>query len=264
MSTAPTVRVDRDGSTARITIDNPGKRNAMTRAMWGRLAEVVTETAADPTARVLVVAGEGGHFCAGADIAEFAAGRDGDYERVNAAAEEALARFPGPTVAMIRGNCVGGGVSIAAACDLRIAADDAVFGVTPARLGLVYPAESLRRLVSLVGPAVAKHLLYTAELLDAHGASAAGLVDRVLPAAGLAGHVDELIETLLSRSSLTQQAMKEMIDEIGRIGSVDPSTAARWDEMSTVSGEVSEGVAAFAERRPARFPWRRDRPGQTG
>lgn len=267
MSNPPTVHLEVEDATARVIIDNPGKRNAMTRAMWSRLGEVVSDAASMPSVRVLVVAGAGDHFCAGADIAEFADGRDEDYDRINARAEEALAGFPGPTVAMIRGNCVGGGVSIAVACDVRIAAEDAVFGVTPARLGLVYPAESLRRLVSIVGPAVAKRLLFTADIIGAAQASSSGLVDHVLPSADLAGHVDEVVETLLSRSSLTQQAMKELIDEIVRTGSAAPATATRWDRLSTMSGEVAEGVAAFSERRPARFPWRRgaaDGTGQTG
>lgn len=232
--------------------------------MWARLGEAVADAAATAAVRVLVVAGSGDHFCAGADIDEFAAGRDEDYDRINARAEEALAGFPGPTVAEIRGNCIGGGVSIAMACDVRIAADDAVFGVTPARLGLVYPAESLRRLVSIVGPAVAKQLLFSGDIVDATRASSTGLVDRVLPSAELAGHVEGVVETLLSRSSLTQQAMKEMVDEVARNGSVSPATSSRWDRLSAVSGEVAEGVAAFAERRPANFSWRREIPGETG
>lgn len=257
MAGAPTVAAVRDGHVARIVIDNPGKRNAMTRAMWAALATTVEELGNDRSVRILVVTGAGDHFCAGADIAEFAGGRDEDYDRVNARAEDLLSRFPGPTVAMIRGNCVGGGVSIAAACDLRVAAADATFGVTPARLGLVYPAESLRRLVSLVGPGAAKHLLFTADLVDAGWAANHGLVTEVVAPVDLAGRVDELLATLSSRSSLTQCAMKEMVDDIVREGTVSPSTSADWDGTSASSGEVAEGVAAFAERRPARFPWSR-------
>ena len=154
----------RDGEVARVTIDRPEKRNSMTRRMWCDLGDAVEE-AATSGARVLVITGRGEHFCAGADIGEFAGGRGEDYDRDNRRAEEAIASFPGPSVAAIAGSCVGGGVSIAIACDVRIAASDARFGVTPAKLGIVYPSNALERLVGVVGPSAAKRLIFTAAIV---------------------------------------------------------------------------------------------------
>jgi enoyl-CoA hydratase/carnithine racemase len=164
------------------------------------------------------------------------------------AAEEALAAFPKPTVAAVRGHCVGGGAQLAAACDLRLAEEGALFGVTPARLGIVYPASSTRRLVSLVGPATAKYLLFTAELIDAGRALRTGLVDEVLPAGELDGRTAELTRVLVSRSQLTQAAAKEFT-----AGRTDRD--AHWAARARGGGDTAEGVAAFLERRPPRFTW---------
>ncbi|MDX2592174.1 MULTISPECIES: enoyl-CoA hydratase/isomerase family protein [Streptomyces] len=235
------------GAVATVVIRNPAKRNAMTAAMWRSLPPLLAELAADPRVRALVLTGEGGTFCAGADISSLR-GSAAEAQSLAVAAEEALAAFPKPTLAAVRGHCVGGGAQLAAACDLRLAREDALFGVTPARLGIVYPASSTRRLVSLVGPATAKYLLFTAELIDAGRALRTGLVDEVLPEDELDGRIAELTGVLVARSQLTQAAAKEFVN-----GRTDRD--AHWSEQARGSGDTAEGVAAFLERRQPRFSW---------
>ena len=178
--------VEVTGPVATVVISNPARRNAMTAAMWRQLPELLDRLEPDPDVRALVLTGAGDAFCAGADLGDLAELLDAGDASIAVAAEERLARFAKPTVAAIRGACVGGGAQLAVACDLRIAADGARFGVPPARLGLVYPAPTTRRLARLVGPSAAKHLLFTAELIDAERALRIGLVDEVLPVDRLA------------------------------------------------------------------------------
>lgn len=250
------VRAVVDGAVATLTLERPDKRNAVTMAMWAAIEAEVTALASRSDVRLLLVRGSGEHFCAGADISELTNGPGGEYARVNWAAEEALAGFPGPTVAVVKGNCIGGGVSIATACDLRIASDDATFGVTPAKLGIVYPTNAIERLVRLVGGSTTKHLMYTGEIVDAARALRTGLIDEVHSADRLEGRVAELVQTLLERSSLTQAATKAMVEEIVRDGRVKPATTRHWEDEMERSGEVREGVAAFLAKRAPRWPWR--------
>ncbi|MFD0374478.1 enoyl-CoA hydratase/isomerase family protein [Streptomyces sp. NPDC127112] len=195
---------------ATVTISHPAKRNAMTAAMWRALPRLLPGLAADPAVRVLVLTGAGPTFCAGADISSLTG--DEDPQALAVAAEEALAAFPKPTVAAVRGFCVGGGSQLAAACDLRFAEEGARFGVTPAKLGIVYPASSTRRLASLVGPAWAKYLLFSAELIGAEAALRAGFLNELLPAGELDKRVAEFTRVLTARSQLTQAAAKEFAD----------------------------------------------------
>ncbi|MFJ1699979.1 enoyl-CoA hydratase/isomerase family protein [Streptomyces sp. NPDC088252] len=224
---------------ATVVISNPAKRNAMTAAMWGALPGLLERLAADAAVRVLVLTGAGDTFCAGADISSL---------RDPAVDPQALAVFPRPTLAAIRGYCVGGGSQLAAACDLRFAEEGASFGVTPARLGIVYAASSTRRLVALTGPATAKHLLFSGELIDTARALRTGLVDEVLPPGELGKRVDAYARTLAARSRLTQAAAKEFAT--GR-----EDRDAYWAEQERRSGDTAEGVAAFLERRAPRFTW---------
>ncbi|MER5528508.1 enoyl-CoA hydratase/isomerase family protein [Streptomyces sp. NPDC002677] len=232
---------------ATVVIHNPAKRNAMTAAMWRALPPLLDELSADPGVRVLVLTGEGGTFCAGADISTLQ-GSPAEAQALACTAEEALAAFPKPTLAAVRGHCVGGGSQLAAACDLRFAAEGALFGVTPAKLGIVYPASSTRRLVSLVGPAATKYLLYSGELIGTERALRTGLVDEVLPEGELDGRVAEFTRILVARSQLTQAAAKEFAN-----GRTDRD--GHWTEQARGSGDTAEGVAAFLERRQPRFSW---------
>ncbi|TQK50721.1 enoyl-CoA hydratase/carnithine racemase [Streptomyces sp. SLBN-118] len=232
---------------ATLVISNPAKRNAMTAGMWRALPRLLAELATDDSVRALVLTGEGPTFCAGADISSLR--EPGEAPQILAVrAEEALAAFPKPTLAAVRGYCVGGGCQLAAACDLRFAEQDALFGVTPAKLGIVYPASTTRRLVSLVGPATAKYLLFSGELIDTERALRTGLVDEVLPQGELGKRVAEFTRIVASRSQLTQAAAKEFAT-----GRTDRD--AYWEEQARSGGDRAEGVAAFLERRAPRFTW---------
>ncbi|MFC3573911.1 enoyl-CoA hydratase/isomerase family protein [Streptomyces yaanensis] len=232
---------------ATVVIHHPAKRNAMTAGMWKALPPLLDALAADPAVRALVLTGEGRTFCAGADISTLR-GSPQRAQTLAVLAEEALAAFPKPTLAAIRGHCVGGGSQLAAACDLRFAEEGALFGVTPAKLGIVYPSSSTRRLVSLVGPGTAKYLLFSGELIDAERALRTGLADEVLPEGELGKRVAEFTRLLVARSQLTQAAAKEFAN-----GRTDRDTY--WAEQARGSGDTAEGVAAFLERRQPRFTW---------
>ncbi|MCX2970668.1 MULTISPECIES: enoyl-CoA hydratase/isomerase family protein [Streptomyces] len=237
-----------DGAVATVRLHHPAKRNAMTAAMWRDLPPLLDRLGADPAVRALVLTGSGDTFCAGADISGLR--DDSSPPALARAAEEALAAFPKPTLAAVRGYCVGGGCQLAVACDLRFAAQGAAFGITPAKLGIVYGAGSTGRLVSLVGPATAKYLLFSGELIDTARALRTGLVDEVLPAAGLDERVAAFTGVLAERSQLTQAAAKEFA-----AGPAAPDRIAHWEREAASCGEAAEGVAAFLERRRPRFTW---------
>jgi enoyl-CoA hydratase/carnithine racemase len=239
---------------ATITIDRPAKRNAMSADMWRALPGILDALAKDDAVRVAVLTGAGGDFCAGADISELGDIHRDDDSHLSTVAERALAAFPKPTLAAIEGYCVGGGCQLAAACDLRFATEDARFGITPAKLGIVYPAAATARLVRLVGPAAAKYLLFSADLVGAGHALRIGLLDEVVPAGGLHDRVAAFTATLASRSLLTQQATKEIVDAVAAGGPVEEKVA-RWHAEVAASGEVAEGVAAILERRAPNFTW---------
>lgn len=248
----PALVVTRDAPVATLTLTNPAKRNAMTPEMWQGLPGVLAELAEDPEVRVLVLTGAEGTFCSGADIAGLRESA-GAQQVLSVAAEEALAAFPKPTIAAIRGHCVGGGCQLAAACDLRFAAHGTRFGVTPAKLGIVYAASSTRRLVDLVGPATAKYLLFSGELIETGHALRVGLIDEAQADADLDARVRSFARTLASRSQLTQAAAKEFADGRG-----DPEERQdHWRKEALATGETAEGIEAFLERRAPRFPWGR-------
>ncbi|WP_418960084.1 enoyl-CoA hydratase/isomerase family protein [Streptomyces tritici] len=232
---------------ATVVITHPAKRNAMTAGMWRALPDLLGRLAGDPAVRALVLTGAGDTFCAGADISTLREPGD-EQQSLSVRAEEALAAFPKPTLAAIRGYCVGGGSQLAAACDLRFAEEGARFGVTPAKLGIVYASSSTRRLAALVGPAAAKYLLFSGELIDAERALRTGLVDEVHPVGALGKRVAEFTRVLASRSLLTQAAAKEFAD-----GRTDRDE--HWAAEARGSGDTAEGVAAFLERRPPRFTY---------
>lgn len=256
--TEPELLVDVQGAVGAITLNRPAKRNAVTYAMWVALGEACHRLAGDPAVRVVVLRGAGAHFCAGADITELLSPRPAgqpSFMDVNMAAEHALATLPKPVVALVQGDCIGGGCALAIDCDVRLAATDARFGITPAKLGIVYPPASLERAVRLLGPAV-KRLLFTGDLIDATDAHRMGLIDELLAPDQLDGRLVQLCETLTQRSLLTQAATKEMVAAVMERGVVSAELADTWAREVTRSGEMAEGVAAFEQRRPPQFPWR--------
>ncbi|GAA1137341.1 enoyl-CoA hydratase/carnithine racemase [Kitasatospora gansuensis] len=247
------LRASVDGAVATLVLDRPERRNAVTGAMWRALPGVLDRLATAPGVRVLLLTGANGTFSAGADISELTrVYADPDladtYHAENVAAEEALAAFPHPTIAVVHGHCVGGGCQLAAACDLRFVAEDALLGITPAKLGVVYPAVPTVRLARLVGPARAKYLLFSGELVGARRAELFGLADEVLPADRLDARAREFAELLATRSPQTIGAAK------AALAADDPAAAlAPWERKSRQSPDVREGLAAFLERRQPKF-----------
>lgn len=244
----------RDGATARIRIDRAAKRNALTHAMWTELAELVAEAS---DVRLLVLeAAEPGSFCAGADIGEFAeltgdpAWRVANQAAIRAAMD-ALASAAMPTVALIDGDCIGGGCGLALCCDLRLASPRARFGITPAKLGLVYSLDDTRRLVTAVGVDQAKRILFTGGLIDAAEAARIGLVTLVAEDLATAG--EALIASLLAASPHSQRESKAMIARI-TAGQQSDDEATRALFAAAFDGpDFREGSAAFAQRRKPEF-----------
>ncbi len=244
------------GPRATLTLDRPDKRNALDLAMWEALPGLVARAMADDRVRVLVVTGAGGAFCAGADIGEFAASAaDPAWRARNNAAIRAtqttLARADKPVLAAIDGDAIGGGLGVAMACDIRLATPRSRFGMTPAKLGLVYPLHDTKLLVDAVGPAQTKRMLFTARIMDAAEAQRIGLVDEVV--ADLAAATDEFCDRVASLSATTQRAAKHIVRRIldGAVDD-DPASAAEFD-AAFASADFKEGVAAFHAKRPARF-----------
>jgi enoyl-CoA hydratase/carnithine racemase len=255
----PELRVEIAGPVATLTIDNPDRRNALTGAMWDSFAPLLAPLAIDDSVAALVVRGAGENFSAGADIRDLdQILRDpgaGDGGHVTAG-ESALAAFPKPTIAAIDGYCVGGGWELAGACDIRLASERSTFGVTPARLGILYPLTGMTRLVQLAGPAAAKHLILSGELVDAATAARWGMVSRLLPVSGFWEAIAAFVDTLVTRSRLTQQGSKELIDLIADRDPVLADRAAFWDAQVAASEEAHVGAAAFLARETPKFPWR--------
>jgi enoyl-CoA hydratase/carnithine racemase len=238
-----------------LVFDRPHRRNAVTLAMWRGLPEVLRLLAGRSGVRALLVTGAGGTFSAGADISELSEvygdpGRADAYHAENVLAEEALAAFPHPTIAVVHGSCVGGGCQLAVACDLRFASEGARFGITPAKLGVVYPAVPTLRLARLVGPGRAKYLLFSGELVSAARAAELGLLEEVLPDGELDARALEFARLLGSRSPQTIGAVKAALagppEEAA--GAIEP-----WVRRSRRAPDVREGLAAFLERREPGF-----------
>lgn len=246
-----------DGAVGWLGIDRPARRNALRTADWQALAGRCAEAAALGL-RALVLHGSGGAFCAGADIdelaAQLAAGTGfAESNRIIQATQLALERLPLPTLAMIDGACVGGGMGLALACDFRIATPRTRFALTPARLGLVYSPDDTARLVRTLGAARAKQLLMLGVAVDADHARAWGLVDQVVEADALEATGTELAQRLAAGPPRALAAIKRVIAHAAGDAAVDRAEADRLFADAFTGTEFSEGAAAFLERREPRF-----------
>lgn len=235
---------------ARIVIDNPGRVNTLTRSMLHEMHCHLDEIAGRPDVRAVILTGAHGNFCAGLDISAITAGADDSIEHDFVDVEAALARCPKPTVAAIDGHCVGGGTQLAVACDLRIASCAARLAITPAKLGIVYPPDSIERLTDVIGPAATKRLLFTADTITADTALHYGLVTDVVPAADLGAVVDRLAATIAARSPITVAAAKQMTDAAAR-GEVTDTLRGHW--RTVPNPDLPIGLAAFADKRAPVF-----------
>jgi enoyl-CoA hydratase/carnithine racemase len=255
--TAETLLLDQDGSVATLTVNRPQRHNALTLAMFERIPSLVRAAATMPGVRALVLRGAGAKaFSAGADIAEFqtvraTAEQAAVYDDTVSAAEDALESFPGPTIAAIRGICYGGGCNLALACDVRFASADARFAITPAKIGLVYPLRSTKRLVDLVGPSRAKIILMSGAEFDAGRALAFGMVDEVADDPDQA--VSKFAALLATRAPLTQRAVKVTVGRILNGVTHDDAAHGALRDAALDGPDYAEGVRAFLERRAPRF-----------
>jgi enoyl-CoA hydratase/carnithine racemase len=250
-----------DGEAARITLNRPAKRNAVTQAMWRRLPEILAQVESDPRAKLLVVRGAGGNFAAGADIGEFEtvyATRDSTaaYFGAVGAAMEALARLSKPTIAHIEGACVGGGMGLALCCDLRLAANTARMGITPGKLGLVYSLADTKRLVDAVGASAAKDILFTGRILEAGEALSLRLVDAVHPAEALEAAVTEKARAISAASQWSVRKSKQVIEMIRAGAAAETPETAAWLLDAVEGADFAEGRDAFLAKRSPVFPFR--------
>ena len=252
----------RDG-VGRITFNQPEKRNAMSVEMWAGLVGILDEWDADAAVRAVVLTGAGDKaFVSGADISQFAKNRSNaeaqkEYDKVTSAGRARLAGYAKPVIARIQGFCLGGGLGIAMAADLRIAAESSTFGIPAAKLGIAYGFDMVRRLISLVGHAHARTLLFTGERVSAREAERMGLVNRVVPDAELDATVDGLARTIGGNAPLSVRGMKYVIAQALRdpaerdMEGVDRAVSACFD-----SADYAEGRAAFMEKRRPEFTGR--------
>src|SRR5690349_44959 len=203
-----------------VTFNNPDKRNAMSLEMWEGLGEALTALRDDPAVRVVILVGAGDKaFVSGADISQFEKTRHNaqaseEYSRRSEAQRALLANYPKPTIACIRGFCLGGGMQVAMLTDMRFAAEHSQFGIPAAKLGIAYGYDGLKHLVSLVGPSWARLIMYTGSRIGSAEALRIGLVDRVLPNAELWRATIEIARTISGNAPLAIKAAKITISEV--------------------------------------------------
>jgi len=265
MSTGKII-VDRRDAMVEMRLSNPDKFNAMSLEMWLTLATHLRALHEDPTVRALVIRGDGDKaFVSGADISEFdrvrsAESGSGAYDRAVEDAQQALIGCSFPVIASIHGVCMGGGLGLALACDLRYASTTARFRMPAARLGLGYSLSGVRRMVDIVGAARAADLFMTARTFDAHEAERIGLVHSIYPAQTLDAVVAETVRNVASNAPLTLSLVKAAIN-LALAGNADPSNQSeqasieieRRRQMCINSRDYVEGRRAFAEKREPRF-----------
>ena len=251
------------GAVAVVTFNNPGKRNALSSEIRAALPGLLDALQADGEVRAVVLTGAGDKaFASGADISEFGERRTSpaaraEYDRDQEAIYDSLTSLEKPVIAMIRGYCLGQGLLTAVRADIRIASPDGQFGIPAARLGLGPRFTSVTALRDLVGPAWASEILFSARRFSAAEALQMGLVNRVVPAAGLRDEVMSLARGIAQNAPLTVAACKAAIREAGRSpGRRDMARVETMSEACFASEDYREGQRAFAEKRPPTFTGR--------
>lgn len=245
---------------ATILLDRPRARNAMLLRGWLALPDLIARADADPQVAVIALRGAGDHFGAGNDIAELVhlcGDRAGaaDYGRAMAAAMSAVDRATKPVIAAIDGFCYGAAVALALAADIRLATDRAQFAIPPAKLGALYLRSDLCRLVAAIGQGRARHMIYTAQPVDAARAEAWGLVDLVVPVGQFAAELATTAGAMASGSQYTVQHSKLMFRGVGQGGAqVETEESLGWFAEAMQGSDFAEGVSAFMARRAPVFP----------
>jgi enoyl-CoA hydratase/carnithine racemase len=257
------ILVEQSGGIATVVFNRPKVRNAISLAMWGEIAAITHRSSDDDSVRAILFRGAGQEaFASGADISEFRENRKDKATAVayNATVEqatEAVRQCRKPTVAMIYGHCMGGGMAIALACDLRFAAEGARFGIPAAKLGIVYDFDAVRQLVDLVGPAYTKDILFSARSLHAEEAFRIGLIQRLLPVAELETHTLDYLKAVAAGAPLSVRGAKAQMQAIFEGASEthrNQMQAARLEVFD--SEDYKEGTRAFLEKRPPLFKGR--------
>lgn len=253
------ILVERDEAVATVILNKPDSHNAISLGMYRRLPEVFRELDADSSVKVIVVRGAGTRsFASGADISEFEEVRGNAksakaYNEEVAAAEHAIEGVSKPTIAMVHGYCIGGGCGLALACDLRFADERSKFGITPAKLGLVYSLESTKRLVDLVGPSRAKWILFSGQLIQSEEALRLGLIDELIPSEDLEKQTYEFARLVTTRAQFSVRSSKRIVDLVlgGQVEDDEVTVDIRNSSFDTE--DYAEGVRSFLEKRPPRF-----------
>ncbi len=264
MTDATSLLMEKDGPIGWLIFNRPDKRNAVGIETWQLMPEYAKELAADDAIRVVILRGAGDKaFVAGADISQFKDRRrnmddEEEYRRIGARGREALAALSKPLLAMIHGYCVGGGVSIAIGCDIRVASDDARFGIPAARLGLGYHYSGMEQLMALIGPSYTKEIFFTARTdWSAQDALRMGLVNQVVPKAELEAFTREYALTIARNAPLTLRSAKASVNELLRPSEKrDLATLERLIADCFNSEDYQEGVRAFSEKRRPQFQGR--------
>lgn len=255
------VYLEKQGEIATIYFNRPEKRNALTHEMWKTIPSLLEDVDKDASVKVLIVRGvDQTSFAAGADISEFktlradAAGAK-VYNDATHKAERKLAKFKKPTIAMVQGYCIGGGCELALACDFRFSDTNGHFGITPAKLGLVYSLDATKQLVDLVGPANAKYILLSGRHVKAERAYQIGLADEVFEPEDIEEQTYAFAEELCQRAQFTVRSMKYIISEIMKGASEDTEETKRLRLDSFDTEDYQEGVRAFMEKRKPKFTY---------
>ncbi len=260
VSTTERVKAWTEGAVLHIRFNNPAKHNALSIDMWEAVPPLLERAGRDDDVRMVVFSGEGEKsFVSGADISQFEDMRAAKeavkrYEVIAEAALQGIHEFPKPTVACIRGYCIGGGVNVAISCDIRIASANSVFAIPATRLGLGYRFSALKNLVDLIGPGLAKDIFFTGRRLDADEALRIGLVNRVVEANELAGLLGEYVQAITTGAPLTIKAGKRIVREVLKADAdVDTELCRRLILDCFESDDYIEGRRAFMEKRKPVF-----------
>jgi len=246
---------DIDGSIGWMIFNKPARRNAVSLDMWEAIPAILDRFEQDPAVRVIVLKGAGDQaFVSGADISQFEKARasresNAHYDEISGEAGRRLAACTKPTIAMIRGFCIGGGLAIAIGCDIRIANEDARFGIPAARLGLGYGASGVRQLMHLVGPSFTKEIFLTARHFSAAEAKEMGLINRVVADGALEDYTRRYCATIGDNAPMTMHALKRTVAELGRGEKADLAACDRLIKACFESQDFIEGRRAFMEKR---------------